>query len=121
MFNCRICGKEYQTLEEAMACEQKCYTKQKIEEQERKEEVKETERKRLTAEAAEDVQLIKNRYNDLLLSMKNHKAKYHETVYIDENNIKVHSDNYCNEMQYFPNIFLDELSKAFKKEFGSYI
>ena len=80
MFNCRICGKEYETLEEAMDCEQKCYAKRKEDERQRKiAEVKVKEEQRRAA-AQVDTARIQLQYDDLIKGIKHHVEVYGEPV-----------------------------------------
>ena len=103
-----------------MDCEQKCYAKLKEDEHKLKEQEQQDERKRLVKEATEDLQLIRNRYSDLLLSIKNHNNKYDETVYIDGNNIKVYSNTHNNGLDDPFYEFAKEFNKDLQQELSRY-
>lgn len=70
MFNCRICGKEYETLEEAMVCEQNCYSDQKV-------------KKAMQEEAKNDTKQISKETKNLIEHIKKHIDAYHEDVNIE--------------------------------------
>jgi len=83
MFECRICGRKYETLEEAMVCEQQCYVKQKKAKEQHQLEMelaKEKERQNLSKA---DEERIQKEYEQLTKDIKHHVDTYGERVNLD--------------------------------------
>ena len=72
MYKCEICGKEYENIEERVACETKCLHDRKVAEEKRKkiklEQEKETRK--------QEIQMAANHYNDLLTAFMKDYGTY---------------------------------------------
>ena len=84
MFKCGICGKEFDTIEGRMKCEQKCYAEHILEQERQKEEKRKAEEELKKSKKNGRIKELQQEYKNFLNNVEQFNKDYGEQFKIDE-------------------------------------